>query len=177
MDNPRSHKPQKCKAILRRLPTGLWTHALIQNITGHTLTLRKPETAIYIGEKYKRKYTFSTQYVSTRRTDGSEKVNTSGRWQLQTLKLSHGQSGVFTVTVSPFYLNENQTYKYTHTRIDLKNTNAQTGSITHAEGEYTIPRADSTQPSKSMIESDAYTSESFISADWQGNYITKVKNI
>lgn len=172
-----AHINPKNAAILRRLPTGLWTHALIQNITGHTLTLRKPETAIYIGEKYKRKYTFSTQYVSTRRTDGSEKVNTSGRWQLQTLKLSHGQSGVFTVTVSPFYLNENQTYKYTHTAIDLKNTNAQTGSITHAEGEYTIPLRGLNTAIKVTIESDAYTSESFISADWQGNFIMKVKNI
>ena len=70
-----------------------------------------------------------------------------------------------------------QAYKYTHTAIDLKNTNAQTGSITHAEGEYTIPLRGLNTAIKVTIESDAYTSESFISADWQGNFITKVKNI
>jgi UDP-N-acetylglucosamine enolpyruvyl transferase len=61
--------------------------------------------------------------------------------------------------------------------IDLKNTNAQTGSITHAEGEYTIPLRGLNTAIKVTIESDAYTSESFTSADWQGNFIMKVKNI
>lgn len=163
--------------ILRRLPNGQWTHALIQNINKRDVTLRKAETDLYIGEKYKRSYTFSPQYISNRRPDGSEKVDTTGRWQLQRLTLNHGISGVFTVTVTPKTATEKLTYKYTHTATDLSENRAVTGAYIHSEGAFRIPLRGLNTELTVQIQSDAYTPESFTSADWQGNYITKVKNI
>ena len=161
--------------ILGYTADGILAPILGYKLQDRTITLNKPQDNIKIGQKYTRRYTFSTQHISTKKTSGEEKIITAGRWQLQKLKLSHGYSGVYKVTVKRNDGTGENTY--TCTGITVSGQNSLIGTLPLSEGTFEIPLRALNTDITITIHSDCWLPESFTSADWQGNYITKVKTI
>lgn len=167
--------PTRC-AALTTLPSGITTEIPIIAVEGQKITLKKAATAVYIGERIDRRYEFSTPYVVSK-SDGTEKVLTTGRWQLQKMQLTCGDSGPFTVTVKPKYDSTLEGYKYLFTGIKVALESSKLGTLPVAEGDNLIPLRGQNTDLEVVISSNSYLPETFISAQWQGNYITKVKSI
>lgn len=165
----------------------------VDTTTG-AMVLQYPATDIICGIPYKRLYEFSTQYI----TKGSEgkKVNiTSGRWMLQRLVLTCEISGKFDVVVKPnfddasegysydtennaplkgeyVYLADNYLYKYTS--LTTGQQSAMFGHIPMQKGVFRIPLRGRNTDIRTIISSDSWLPQSFISAEWEGNYTTKI---
>ena len=161
--------------ILIYTPEGHLTATNAYIITNGTINIFTPATTIIVGEKYTRTYTFSTQYISSKKTTGEEKIITTGRWQLQKLKLTHGYSGTYKVTITR--TDDNTTTSYTYTGIRLSGTNSLLGRLPVSDGEFEIPLRALNTDITVTVSSDSWLPENLTSATWQGNYITKVKTI
>ena len=161
--------------ILIYTPEGVLTPTNAYTIKDQTINMHTPTTTIIIGEKYTRTYTFSTQYISSKKTTGEEKIITTGRWQLQKLKLTHGYSGTYKVTITR--TDDNTTTSYTYTGIRLSGTNSLLGRLPVSDGEFEIPLRALNTDITVTVSSDSWLPENLTSANWQGNYITKVKTI
>ena len=161
--------------ILIYTPEGHLTATNAYIITNGTINIFTPATTIIVGEKYTRTYTFSTQYISSKKTTGEEKIITTGRWQLQKLKLTHGYSGTYKVTITR--TDDNTTTSYTYTGIRISGTNSLLGRLPVSDGEFEIPLRALNTDITVTVSSDSWLPENLTSATWQGNYITKVKTI
>ena len=143
------------------------------DITTGALTLQYAATDIICGIPYKRLYEFSTQYI----TKGSEgkKVNiTSGRWMLQRLILTCGISGKFDVIVKPNFDDAADNYLYKYTALTTGQQSALFGNIPKQEGVFKIPLRGKNTDIRTIISSDSWLPQSFVSAEWEGKYTTKI---
>lgn len=163
--------------IIGRTNTNVPTDINITAISGQTVTLEKAATSIIAGEKYTRSYTFSTLYPSTRRSDGTEKIHTAGRWQLQQLRLNYSISGPYEIHVRPTYDNTAEGYKYLFSGIVAGMQSAIINTLPMSEGCFIVPLRGRNTDLKITIQSESWLPETFTSAEWQGNYITKVRSI
>ena len=163
--------------VLMPLTNGVLTQVNIKNTSGQTLTLDKSSTVFYVGETYHRTFEFSTQYPSSKKADGSETAVTTGRWQLQQLSLNYGLSGPYCVNVKPLYDDAATGFSYTFAGIKVGMQSAILGTLPLSDGELSIPLRGRNTDLRVYIESDSWLPESFISAEWQGLYTTKVKQI
>ena len=162
--------------MLKKLPSGLWSPEEF-TISGTTITTKSQHTEIIVGEKIDRLYTFSTPYVSTTNRAGAEKIITTGRWQLQKLRLSCGVTGPFTVTVKPKFDATAVPWCYLMTGIKVGQRSAQLGIKPVDSGQYEIPLRGQNTDLEVTITADTHLPTNIISAEWMGMYITKVKQI
>lgn len=169
--------PARTLAIAR-LADGSLMLDIITNINGQVVTLNTPVTTVTFGEKIKRIYEFSTQYPSTTK-NGNTVAITSGRWQLQQLTLFFDFSGPFTIRVKPTYDNnaEGFRYNYGYSGITIGAQGAVLGRQPLGSGQSTTPLRGRNTDLRVLIESDSWLPGAFISAEWQGSYITKVREI
>lgn len=141
-----------------------------------TVTLKYPASQIVIGLKYKAVYEFSTPYM-TKGMQNSKQNITSGRWQLQRMILQHGLSGSFDVIVKPAYDAGAEGYRYSYTGRTAGTQTAIIGSVPMSEGEFRIPLRGKNIDLRVIIESDSWLPCCFVTADWQGSYVTRVREI
>lgn len=153
------------------------TPLYIKERAGQVITLEKAVTRIYVGESYNALYKFSTQYPQKTNRDGSTTAVTSGRFQLQTLTVNHETSGSFTVTVVPEYDRTAEGFAYHYTGITIGQQNSILASLPSDAGEFKVPLRGRNTELAIQISSDSWLPFSFISAEFQGSYITKVRNI
>lgn len=153
------------------------TPLYIKERVGQVITLEKAVTRIYVGESYNALYKFSTQYPQKTNRDGSTTSVTSGRFQLQTLTVNHETSGSFTVTVVPEYDRTAEGFAYHYTGITIGQQNSILASLPSDAGEFKVPLRGRNTELAIQISSDSWLPFSFISAEFQGSYITKVRNI
>lgn len=162
---------------LTRLASGVLQIVEIKEANGSHITLAKAVDNLLIGEKYNRRYLFSTPYITQKDRSGSEKAITTGRWQLQTLTLRYDDSGPFTVTVKPSYDDNAEGYQYQFSGIRVGTQTAIIGRTPIDSGEMSIPIRMRNTEARVQVDSDSHLPQAFISASWQGNYITKVRQI
>lgn len=153
------------------------TPLYIKERAGQVITLEKAVTRIYVGESYNALYKFSTQYPQKTNRDGSTTLVTSGRFQLQMLTVNHETSGSFTVTVVPEYDRTAEGFAYHYTGIIIGQQNSILASLPSDAGEFKVPLRGRNTELAIQISSDSWLPFSFISAEFQGSYITKVRNI
>ena len=167
--------PTKVTAIgytLAELPTPLKITARTPNIQ-----LDKEATSVLIGEPYERSYIFSAQYPSSKDRSGTEKAVTSGRWQLQQLRLNYGLSGPYDVKIQPVYNNTDAGFLYKFSGRAVGIQNAKTAALPMSEGCFIVPLRGKNTDLRVSLVSSSWLPNTFISAEFQGNYITKVKQI
>lgn len=163
--------------ILTPAKNGAYSIIGVVSISGQTVTLTKAVKTIIAGEKIKRLYRFSTPYVATKQRDGTEKTQKTGRWQMHKLSLVCGLTGDFKVTVKPTYDQEAEGYEYQYSGIIAGTKSAALGIAPVTETEHQIPLRGRNTDLQVTIETESHLPCAFISAQWQGNYITKVKQI
>jgi hypothetical protein len=163
--------------VLAPTANNVLTPVTITAIDGNTITLAKTVKTIVAGEKIDRKYCFSTPYVATKQRDGTEKTDKTGRWQMHKLNLVCGLTGDFKVLVKPAYDDEAPGYDYQFSGIKMGTKSAALGVAPVTETEYQIPLRGRNVDLNVTIETSSHLPCTFISAQWQGNYITKVKQI
>lgn len=163
--------------VLAPTANNVLTPVTITAIDGNTITLAKTVKTIVAGEKIDRKYCFSTPYVATKQRDGTEKTDKTGRWQMHKLNLVCGLTGDFKVLVKPAYDDEAPGYDYQFSGIKMGTKSASLGVAPVTETEYQIPLRGRNTDLNVTIETSSHLPCTFISAQWQGNYITKVKQI
>lgn len=163
--------------ILTPAKNGAYSIIGVVSISGQTVTLAKAVKTIIAGEKIKRLYRFSTPYVATKQRDGTEKTQKTGRWQMHKLSLVCGLTGDFKVTVKPTYDQEAEGYEYQHSGIIAGTKSAALDIAPVTETEHQIPLRGRNTDLQVTIETESHLPCAFISAQWQGNYITKVKQI
>lgn len=163
--------------VLAPTANNVLTPVTITAIDGNTITLAKTVKTIVAGEKIDRKYCFSTPYVATKQRDGTEKTDKTGRWQMHKLNLVCGLTGDFKVLVKPAYDDEAPGYDYQFSGIKMGTKSASLGVAPVTETEYQIPLRGRNIDLNVTIETSSHLPCTFISAQWQGNYITKVKQI
>lgn len=163
--------------ILTPAKNGAYSIIGVVSISGQTVTLAKAVKTIIAGEKIKRLYRFSTPYVATKQRDGTEKTEKTGRWQMHKLSLVCGLTGDFKVTVKPTYDQEAEGYEYQYSGIIAGTKSAALGIAPVTETEHQIPLRGRNTDLQVTIETESHLPCAFISAQWQGNYITKVKQI
>lgn len=163
--------------VLAPTANNVLTPVTITAIDGNTITLAKTVKTILAGEKIDRKYCFSTPYVATKQRDGTEKTDKTGRWQMHKLNLVCGLTGDFKVLVKPAYDDEAPGYDYQFSGIKMGTKSASLGVAPVTETEYQIPLRGRNIDLNVTIETSSHLPCTFISAQWQGNYITKVKQI
>lgn len=163
--------------VLAPTANNVLTPVTITAIDGNTITLAKTVKTIVAGEKIDRKYCFSTPYVATKQRDGTEKTYKTGRWQMHKLNLVCGLTGDFKVLVKPAYDDEAPGYDYQFSGIKMGTKSASLGVAPVTETEYQIPLRGRNIDLNVTIETSSHLPCTFISAQWQGNYITKVKQI
>ena len=163
--------------VLTPTAKNVLTPVAITAIDGNTITLAKAVKTIVAGEKIDRKYCFSTPYVATKQRDGTEKTDKTGRWQMHKLNLVCGLTGDFKVLVKPAYADEASGYDYQFSGIKMGTKSASLGVAPVTETEYQIPLRGRNIDLNVTIETSSHLPCTFISAQWQGNYITKVKQI
>ena len=163
--------------VLTPTAENVLTPVTITAIDGNTITLAKAVKTIVAGEKIDRKYCFSTPYVATKQRDGTEKTDKTGRWQMHKLNLVCGLTGDFKVLVKPAYDDEASGYDYQFRGIKMGTKSASLGVAPVTETEYQIPLRGRNIDLNVTIETSSHLPCTFVSAQWQGNYITKVKQI
>ncbi|MEG1913304.1 MAG: hypothetical protein RR091_12560, partial [Cloacibacillus sp.] len=139
-------------------------------------TFKYPAKEIAVGRRYKRHLQLSTQYVLKQQRDSKTAI-TSGRWQLQKMRLNHGPSGDFTVKVKPVYDDAAEGYAYKHSGVTVGSQSAIIGSVPLDAGTFEIPLRGRNTDIAISVETDSWLPHSFISAEIEGNYITKVREI
>lgn len=93
------------------------------------------------------------------------------------LNLVCGLTGDFKVLVKPAYDDEAPGYDYQFSGIKMGTKSASLGVAPVTETEYQIPLRGRNIDLNVTIETSSHLPCTFISAQWQGNYITKVKQI
>lgn len=162
--------------VLKKLSNDLWSPEDF-TVSDSTISTKSKHTEIIVGEKIDRLYTFSTPYVSTTNRAGAEKVITTGRWQLQKLRLTCGVTGPFTVTVKPKFAITDTPWHYLLTGVNVGQRSAQLGIYPIDSGWYEIPLRGQNTDLEVTITADTHLPTNIISAEWMGMYITKVKQI
>lgn len=164
--------------VIRYLPTGQATLAEVTSVDGQTITILTAETAIGVGQLYNWEYEFSTQYppVTLNKTTSAL---TTGRWQLQQLTLNFQESGAFDVYVRPLYntVDEGFLYKYEYRGVRVGSQSAIFGRLPMDAGSFMIPLRGRNTDLRVGLRGNSWLPVSFISTEWQGNYITKVKQV
>lgn len=143
---------------------------------GETIELKTECTEITLGTVYKREYEFTTQYAVKGDGDGKTAI-TSGRWQLQKMRITFGLSGDFDVLIKPTFNDNAIGYKYRHSGINVGQQGAILATLPMNEGIFSVPLRGKNTDLKMVIESTSILPESFISAEIEGNYIIKVKEL
>ena len=135
-------------------------------------------TNLTIGEKYLRRYVFSTPYVSSKATaTGAQTVYVTGRWQLQTLTLHVVESGFFKVKIRPSYDANAEGYSYIFSGVTTGTQTAIIGEAPVESGEIIVPVRLRNTETIASIETDSHLPQAVIQAVWQGNYVTKVRQV
>ena len=163
--------------VLMPLANGTLTQVHVTATKGQVLTLDKASTVFYVGESYRRLFEFSTQYPVNKKADGTETAITSGRWQLQQLKLNYGYSGPYMVKVKPLFDDSAEGFSYEFTGVTMGMQSSILGRLPLESGELSIPLRGRNTELRVYVESSSWLPESFTSAEWQGLYTTKVKQV
>lgn len=176
-DIPLHLRSQNLKALYER-ETGIYTENPITQAESDysTITLKYPTDSIIVGLKYTALYEFSTPFMTKGQQNSKQNI-TSGRWQLQRMILQYGLSGNFDVFVKPTYDKNAEGYKYTYTGRVAGMQTAILGSVPISEGECKIPLRGKNTDIRVIILSDSWLPCCFVTADWQGNYVTRVREI
>ena len=173
---PAWYDPDNITALTETKP-GVFEIVDIVSCANGALTLDKAVTNLTIGEKYLRRYVFSTPYVSSRGQTGAQTVYVTGRWQLQTLTLHVVESGFFTVKIKPSYDADAEGYLYKYSGVTVGTQTAVVGEAPVESGEIIVPVRLRNTETIASIETDSHLPQAVIQAVWQGNYITKVRQV
>lgn len=174
---PEWYDPTNITALTETKP-GVFEIVDIAGCENGALTLDKTVTNLTVGEKYLRSYTFSTPYVSSRAsTTGAQTTYVTGRWQLQTLTLHVVESGFFKIRIRPSYDDAAEGYSYIFSGITAGTQTAIIGEAPVESGEITVPVRLRNTETIASIETDSHLPQAIIQAVWQGNYITKVRQV
>lgn len=174
---PEWYDPTNITALSETKP-GVFETVDIASCENGALTLDKAVTNLVIGEKYLRNYTFSTPYVSSKASaTGAQTTYVTGRWQLQTLTLHVVESGFFKIKIRPSYDDTAEGYIYIFSGITAGTQTAIIGEAPVESGEITVPVRLRNTETIASIETDSHLPQAIIQAVWQGNYITKVRQV
>lgn len=174
---PAWYDPANITALTETKP-GVYEIVDIVSCEDGTLTLDKAVTNLTVGEKYLRRYVFSTPYVSSKATTtGAQTVYVTGRWQLQTLTLHVVESGFFKVKIRPSYDANAEGYSYIFSGVTTGTQTAIIGEAPVESGEIIVPVRLRNTETIASIETDSHLPQAIIQAVWQGNYVTKVRQV
>ena len=163
---------------LTETKSGVYQIVDIVSCENGTLTLDKAVTNLIVGEKYLRRYVFSTPYVSSRASStGAQTTYVTGRWQLQTLTLFVEESGFFNIIIKPSYDDSAEGYEYLYSGVTAGTQTAITGEAPVESGEIVVPVRLKNTETRAEIITDSHLPQAIINAVWQGNYITKVRQV
>lgn len=163
---------------LTETKSGVYQIVDIVSCENGTLTLDKAVTNLIVGEKYLRRYVFSTPYVSSRASStGAQTTYVTGRWQLQTLTLFVEESGFFKIIIKPSYDDSAEGYEYLYSGVTAGTQTAITGEAPVESGEIVVPVRLKNTETRAEIITDSHLPQAIINAVWQGNYVTKVRQV
>lgn len=142
----------------------------LQNVTVtdvDELTVDGDQTAakFYVGEAYKKSYTFSTQVLKEADSGGSEKVIGDGRLQLRTWSLVYDNTGYFVLKITPAHTGETSSYPL---GIRLGTVNSVIGTPPIASGTFKVPVLAKNDEVTITIENDTHLPSHLLSAEWEG---------
>lgn len=165
-------------AVLYALPDGLYTQNPIISVDGDTVTLRHATTEIIVGQTYTRHFEFSTPYMQKSDRTGGQKVSvTTGRFTLQRLILTHALSGPFDILVKPLYDPAADGYRYPYVGAAVGAQSGIIGNLPMSAGSFKVPLRGRNTDLQVIIETDSWLPQTFIMAEWEGQYITKAVQI
>lgn len=127
-------------------------------------------TAVWIGQKLRRRYRFSTIYMREQSKGGGENVITEGRLQLRNLKLIYDTTGYFEVTITTDF-RDPATYVFTG-RIIGEGHNI-INKVALLNGEFTVPVWSKNDRVTIDIDDDHFLPSRFAGAEWEGFYTNR----
>jgi hypothetical protein len=142
----------------------------LQNVTVtdvDELTVDGDQTAtkFYVGEAYKKSYTFSTQVLKEADAGGSEKVIGDGRLQLRTWSLVFDNTGYFVLKITPAHTGETSSYPL---GIRLGTVNSVIGTPPISSGTFKVPVLAKNDEVTITVENDTHLPSHLLSAEWEG---------
>lgn len=161
--------PIQMRVVTRRATTET-PGVRLQNVTVvdvNQLTVSGDHTAtkFYVGEAYKKTYTFSTQVLKESDKGGSEKAIGDGRLQLRTWSIVYDNTGYFVLKITPSHTGETSSYPL---GIRLGTVNSVIGTPPISSGTFKVPILAKNDEVTITIENDTHLPSHLLSAEWEG---------
>ena len=129
-------------------------------------------TKLWFGRQYVFSVELSTLYLSQQGQTGSRSY-TNGRLTIRNISVNFADTGFFRVKVTPEGRSE-QVKTYTGKTLG---TSAQIGSHQITTGAFRVPVMTKNLNTKIIIENDSPLPSALISADWEGDYVTRTQRL
>ena len=128
-------------------------------------------TQYWFGRQYTYQVELSTIFLSSQGQSGTRSY-TDGRLTIRNISVNFTDTGFFKVKVTPEGRDE-QVKTYTGKTLG---TTAQIGTQRITTGSFRVPVMTKNLNTKILIENDSPLPVSLISADWEGDYVTRSRN-
>ncbi len=128
----------------------------------------------FVGRPYRFRYRFSTIILRENAAGGGRVAVTDGRLQLRKMLLTYANSGYFCVRVTP---KGRETYTYTFTGRVLGSLDNKIGVESIESGDFSFPLVSKNDQVTIEIENDTHLPCAFLSAGWEGLYVTRSRRL
>lgn len=138
---------------------------ILGNYTGATLAF---------GQAYTFKYQLSPISMRTQSATGGQKSDTEGRLQIRKVSFNYADSGFFKVQVTP---QGRDTNTYTYSGKVLGQMAGTIGSYNVSTGKFLVPVISRNTTVNISLTNDSPLPCSFLSADWEGMYVKRSRQV
>lgn len=144
--------------------------------TGNTVKVKGQydTEAVFIGQQYALRYTFSHQFLRESGQNGSQTALVSGRLQMRTWTLVFEDSGFFSVAVMPKF-RDTFLYKFTGTILGAGNNTI--GAIPLADGEFRFPVQSKNDQVTIEVINDTFLPCHLLSVEWEALYTRRSQKV
>ncbi len=166
------------QVVTRDSTVGLKEGMLIPVIeqTGNTVKVQGQydTEAVFIGQQYELRYTFSHQFLRESGQNGSQSALVSGRLQMRTWTLVFEDTGFFAIAVTPKF-RESFLYKFTGTILGAGNNTI--GSVPLADGKFTFLVQSRHDQVTIEVINDTFLPCNLLSAEWEAFYTRRSQRV
>lgn len=128
---------------------------------------------LIVGRRYKFRYVFSPLMIRTSFERGQQS-DTVGRLQIRKVAINYANTGYFQVEVTPHGRDKNI---YTYSGKTLGLPSATIGALSLADGQFSFPVLSRNTTVDIELVSDSPLPCSFLSADWEGFYVRRSRQV
>lgn len=138
-----------------------------------TVTGDHSTTPVFIGQKYVKRYRFSTPSLQEAAEGGGKAIVTEGRLQIKFWNIQYDGTGYFTVEVTPEQ-RDTMTYKYTGKTLGATSV---LGAVNLSDGSFKVPVMSRSDRFMLEVKNDSFLPSRLIAAGWEGRYTLRSKRL